>query len=101
MEKAVNYTPEMTKTLVEFYCAGMPVDMIARELGKSVRSVVSKLVREGVYVSKAPVAESRVTKVDLIKAIAVGVGVSFEALDSLEKCNKNQLEILATHFARL
>ena len=101
MEKAVNYTPEMTQDLVARYTAGMPVDMIARELGKSARSIVAKLVREGVYVAKTTPATEKFTKVDFIKAIAAGVGVDFESLDSLEKCSKPQLEILATHFKRI
>lgn len=101
MEKQVNYTPEMTQDLVARYTAGMPVDMIARELGKSVRSIVAKLVREGVYVAKTTPATERMTKVDFIKAIADGIGVDFQSLDSLEKCNKTQLELLATHFKRI
>lgn len=101
MEKQVNYTPEMTQDLVARYTAGMPVDMIARELGKSVRSIVAKLVREGVYVAKTTTPTEKFTKVDFIKAIADGIGVDFASLDSLEKCNKTQLELLATHFKRV
>ena len=50
--KNVNYTPEMTAQIVSDYEAGVSVDAIAETINKSVRSVRSKLVREGVYVAK-------------------------------------------------
>jgi hypothetical protein len=51
-EKAkVNYTEEMTATIVNRYTAGETVEMIAESIGKAVRSVRSKLVREGVYIA--------------------------------------------------
>lgn len=98
-EKTVNYTPEMTKDLVARYTAGMPLDMIAREMGKTVRSVTAKLVREGVYVAKSNQPSDRVTKSALVAQIAAGLGVDASSLDSFEKASKPQLEILAAHFA--
>ena len=50
-KKAPNYSPELTDAIVADYQAGTPVDDIAEASGKSVRSVRSKLVREGVYVA--------------------------------------------------
>ena len=55
----VNYTPEMTAAIVDQYQNGATVDEIATDIGKSVRSVRSKLVREGVYVAKAKPAAKR------------------------------------------
>lgn len=55
----VNYTPEMTAAIVDQYQNGASVDEIATDIGKSVRSVRSKLVREGVYVAKAKPAAKR------------------------------------------
>ena len=55
----VNYTAEMTAAIVDQYQAGVSVDEIAGDIGKSVRSVRSKLVREGVYVAKAKPAAKR------------------------------------------
>mgnify|MGYP003129597161 FL=1 len=55
----VNYTPEMTAAIVDQYQNGVSVDEIATDMGKSVRSVRSKLVREGVYVAKAKPAAKR------------------------------------------
>ena len=50
-EAKVNYTEELTAAIVERYTAGEPVEAIAESIGKAVRSVRSKLVREGVYVA--------------------------------------------------
>ena len=51
-KKAPNYSPELTDAIVTDYLAGKPVEDIADAIGKSVRSVRSKLVREGVYVAQ-------------------------------------------------
>ena len=50
-KKAPNYSPELTNAIVADYQAGTPVEDIAEAIGKSVRSVRSKLVRENVYVA--------------------------------------------------
>jgi len=59
-ESKVNYTEEMTTQIVDAYSTGMDVAEIADSIGKSVRSVRSKLVREGVYVAKPKVAARKV-----------------------------------------
>ena len=46
-----NYTEEMTVQIISQYQDGVAVAEIAEAIGKSVRSVRSKLVREGVYVA--------------------------------------------------
>ena len=51
-EKAINYTPEQTAQIVAEYKAGTSVESLAEALGKSVRSIVAKLSREGVYQKK-------------------------------------------------
>ena len=56
--KAPNYTAEATARLIADYQAGIPVEQIASAIDKSVRSVRSKLVREGVYVA-TPKAKAR------------------------------------------
>jgi len=75
-EKVPNYTPEQTAQIVADYAAGQgkSVQEIAEALNKSVRSVIGKLVREGVYVApvkgeKAPVVEGP-TKKDLLAKVA-------------------------------
>ena len=52
-EARANYTDEMVETAVSMYEAlgNDGLDQIAEAIGKNVRSVRSKLVREGVYVA--------------------------------------------------
>ena len=68
MAKTVNYTPEMTASIVEAYTSvadttderrAEMVRELADRFGKSDRSIRQKLVREGVYVAKS--ATSKVT----------------------------------------
>lgn len=71
--KAPNYSEEMTAAIVERYQAGESVEDIAESIGKAVRSVRSKLVREGVYVApekpaKAEKAEGP-TKKELMREL--------------------------------
>jgi|TARA_X000001316_G_C903965_1_gene21267 hypothetical protein len=58
--KNPNYTAEMTARIIEDYQSGVDVQTIANSIEKSVRSVRSKLVREGVYVA-APKKTARKT----------------------------------------
>ena len=46
-----NYTEEMVVAITSAYQAETPVQEIADMIGKSKRSVISKLVREGVYIA--------------------------------------------------
>lgn len=50
-ERKVNYTEAQVAQMIADYQAGASVEALAETLGKSVRSVRSKLVREGVYVA--------------------------------------------------
>ena len=94
--KAQNYTPEQVQTIVEQYKSGTPVEQIAQAVGKTTRSVVAKLSREGVYVAKSKtVGATRVKKSDLVERIANCVGVPSEVFESLEKANHEVLEHLA------
>jgi hypothetical protein len=71
------------------------VEAIATAVGKSTRSVVAKLSREGVYVSKAKAkTEVRVTKDELVARIAEHIGVPEETIDSLEKATAGTLKIV-------
>ena len=56
--KAQNYTAEATAKIIADYQNGVAVEAIAKNIDKSVRSVRSKLVREGVYVA-TPKAKAR------------------------------------------
>ena len=56
--KSVNYTAEQTAQIVADYQAGVTTEAIAEKLGKTVRSVVAKLSREGVYKAKTYVSKT-------------------------------------------
>lgn len=101
MEKTVNYTEAQVREVVEAYKAGTAVETIAEAVGKSVRSVVAKLSREGVYVAKAKTkGEGRVTKADLVNRVAAAVGVDATTLESLTKASHEALEALANAVVR-
>lgn len=94
-EKNLNYTPEQTAQMVQDYVTGVSVETIASNLGKTVRSVVAKLSREGVYKRKEYVTktgEKPVAKESLADKIGVLVGLSEGEVDSLTKANKNALQ---------
>jgi hypothetical protein len=50
--KTINYTPEQTAQIISDYQSGKSVEIIADNLGKTVRSIVAKLSREKVYIKK-------------------------------------------------
>jgi transposase-like protein len=91
-----NYTPEMTTQIVEAYTSGQTVEQIATETGKSTRSIVAKLSREGVYVAKTKAKGTQtVRKAELITEIAYAIGTNEELIESLEKATKEALELIA------
>ena len=86
-QKTVNYTAEMVDSMIEMYneLGNDGLDEIADSLGKSVRSVRSKLVREGVYVAspkKTAAKQDGPSKKEILRDIeATGFDVSgFEGL---------------------
>lgn len=93
--KTVNYTPEQTTKMVADYLAGATAETIATELGKTVRSVVAKLSREGVYKAKTYVSKTGapVVKKDAhADAIGAILKMSENEIESLTKANKTALE---------
>ena len=95
-----NYTPEQTLELVAAYQAGQTVETIAATMGKTVRSVVAKLSREGVYRAKTKATgQARVKKADLVDKLAAKCGVAPEVFESLEKANHDVLEALVARMA--
>lgn len=101
MEKTVNYSEAQVREIVEAYKAGTAVETIAEAVGKSVRSVVAKLSREGVYQAKAKASGTgRVTKSDLVNRVAAAVGVDAQTLDTLTKASHEALEALANAVTR-
>lgn len=96
-DKVVNYTPEMTAKMVADYNSGVTVESIAESLGKTVRSVVAKLSREGVYKKKEYVSktgEKPVKKDAHADAIGAILRLSEGEIDSLTKANKSALKAI-------
>lgn len=59
MPKIVNYSVEMTDKIISDYQNGIEISEIADAIGKSVRSVRSKLVREKVYIPQEKTSRSK------------------------------------------
>ena len=96
--RAKNYTDEMVAQMTEAYVANPTretVEALATEMGKTVRSVIAKLSREGVYVAQPKVTktgEPVVRKAELVAQI----NAHFEtALPTLVKASKADLQKLA------
>ena len=96
----MNYSEEQTKYMVEHYesCPNMEtVQYLAEKLGKTTKSIIGKLSREGVYkraVYKSKSGELPITKVELVSNIAENLGVEVESLVGLEKSPKTTLKTL-------
>ena len=93
-EKVLNYTPEMTESIKADYAAGMSVADIAEKVGKTSRSIIAKLSKEGVYKAKEYVSktgEKPVKKDATADAIGAILGLSEGDTDSLAKANKKAL----------
>ena len=100
--KSVNYTPEQTAKMVADYTAGVTVDKIAETLGKSVRSIVAKLSREGVYKRKeykTKTGQPVVKKDAHADAIGAILKLTEAEMESLTKANKTALEKIFTALA--
>ena len=92
--KNVNYTQDQVEKMVADYQAGQSVESIADSMGKSVRSIVAKLSREGVYQAKSYVSKTgeRPVKKDLVAdQIATILQLTEAEADSLTKANKTAL----------
>ena len=92
-----NYTDEMVAQMTEAYTANPTretVDALAKKLGKSVRSIIAKLSREGVYVAQPKVTktgEPVVRKAELVSVVEAHFGI---ALPTLVKASKADLQRL-------
>jgi len=96
-EKIVNYTPEQTVTLVADYKSGVSVEALAMSMGKSVRSIVAKLSREGVYQKKeykTKTGEPVVKKDAHADAIGAILRLPENDVESLTKANKSALKAI-------
>ena len=96
----MNYTEDQTKHIIQAYQRNPnrdTVEMLAEELEKSVKSIIGKLSREGVYrreIYKTKTGELPVTKVEIVSNIADDLGLEVESLLGLEKAPKATLKKL-------
>jgi hypothetical protein len=97
---AANYTEEQVKHMVEAYRARpdrTTVDMLAEDLNKSVKSIIGKLSREGVYqkaIYKTKTGEVPVTKAELVSNLAEFLDIDSIKIMGLEKAPKQDIKYL-------
>ena len=95
--KAANYTEEMVDAMVADYQDNPTketVEKLSAEFGKTTRSIVAKLVREGVYQAAPRVTKTGapvVRKSEIVSQIQDALGIE---LLTLEKASKQDLEAL-------
>ena len=97
---AANYSDADVEKMVMAY-AKQPnretVDKLAEDLDKSVKSIIGKLSREGVYkktVYKTKTGEDPVTKKEIVQELAELLVIEYEAVAGLEKAPKSALKTL-------
>jgi len=95
--KNINYTPEQTAQIIADYQAGLSVETIAENLGKTVRSIVAKLSREKVYIAKEYKTKNGLSPIKKdVHADAIGAILRLPEndIESLTKANKNALKAI-------
>ena len=95
--KAKNYTDEMVETMHELYTAEPTretVEQLAEDFGKSVRSIIAKLSREGIYVSQPRVTktgEPVVRKAELVAQIEEHLDIEVPSFVKASKADLQEL----------
>jgi acylphosphatase len=98
--KTVNYTPEQTAGLVAAYVATPTAETVAKfaaAFGKSTKSIVAKLSREGVYKKAERTTKNGdaiVKKDTLADSIGKVLNLSEGDVESLAKANKTALKAI-------
>tara|TARA_Y100000592_G_C5343578_1_gene255427 strand:+ start:363 stop:692 length:330 start_codon:yes stop_codon:yes gene_type:complete len=97
---AANYTDEQVEVMIAWYTAEPTretVEIIAKEMDKSVKSVIGKLSREGVYKKAeylSKTGQRPVTKKQMVNMIAQNLVGDSNKLMGLEKAPKADLKYL-------
>ena len=97
---ASNYTQEQVDQMIEEYSANPTrdtVDSLAKDLDKSVKSIIGKLSREGVYqkaVYKTKTGEIPITKAQLVENLAELLEIPSNKIMGLEKAPKQDIKFL-------
>ena len=95
MNKFVPYTDEQSEQIINRYKAGETVETIAESIERSTRSVIAKLSREGVYISKTKPGTTRPTKAALVEGIATHLHLEVSVIETLEKATHEALQALS------
>jgi hypothetical protein len=100
MDRRMNYTDETTAEIVSRYKA-VPtrdtVDTLAAEYSKSVKSIIGKLSKEGVYrreIYKTKTGALPITKLEIVENIADHLGIDSDRLIGLDKTPKGTLVLM-------
>ena len=97
---AVNYTQDQVEYIVNQYRLNPSretVQRLAIELDKSIKSIIGKLSREGVYKKTeytTKTGEKPVTKLELVQELADLLAIDITQLSGLEKAPKTALKAL-------
>ena len=97
---AINYSQDQVEYIVNQYRLNPDretVENLANELDKSVKSIIGKLSREGVYRKTeytTKTGEKPITKLELVQDLETLLELQNEALAGLEKAPKSVLKIL-------
>ena len=97
MAVAKNYTDEMVSEMTTQYTANPTretVDALANQFGKTTRSIIAKLSREGVYVAQPRTTKSGepvISKSELVAQISEHFGIE---MPTLVKAGKQDLQKL-------
>ena len=97
MANAKNYTDEMVSEMTTQYTANPTretVDALAEQFGKTTRSIIAKLSREGVYVAQPRTTKSGepvISKSELVSTLEAHFGIE---MPTLVKAGKQDLQRL-------
>lgn len=92
--KTINYTAEQTLKIITDYQSGISVETLAETFGKTTRSIIAKLSREGVYQKKEYVSKTGdkpIKKDTVADAIGAILRLTESETESLTKANKTAL----------
>ena len=102
-----NYTDEMVSAMVKQYEAEPTLDTVAtlaQEFGKTTRSIIAKLSREGVYKAQprtTKTGEPVVRKDELVAEIATMLGIDDSTIATVSKATKADLKNLVQRLSEI
>ena len=70
---------------------------LAKELGKSKKSIIGKMAKENIYIKttyKTKLGEDPMTKKEMVEEIAVAIDYDYDQLQGMEKTPKGALKII-------